>query len=87
MGWLQIQPIQGQPSGIQNKIELPLIRRKDGTWILLNQLGNAGIVRADRIDGPYQVTDSDTHGAREIKVAQASVHTSIKYRPKSWKIN
>ncbi|MBS3148389.1 hypothetical protein J4219_05875 [Candidatus Woesearchaeota archaeon] len=61
-------------------IELPIIHKKDGRWILLNVICNAEILRSDRIDGPYEIVDSDAHHVRQV-----NAKTSVEYTPKMWK--
>lgn len=60
---------------------IPLTVAGNEEWLVLNKLGNKGLLRAVRIDKrKRQVLDWDGHHCDE-----ASADGSIRYRPKVWR--
>jgi hypothetical protein len=61
------------------KFEVSILDQEGEKWLLLNELSNAGLLRAATISKPRHVQDADKHHCEEV-----SVHTSIRYKPKKW---
>ena len=61
------------------KFEISVAEYYGEKWLLLNELSNAGILRAASVSKSRHVQDFDKHHCEEV-----SVHTSIRYKPKKW---
>ena len=64
------------------QVPIPIKEKEGEQWLILNVLGDKGIIRAAKIEkGKSQVLDWDGHHC-DI----ANLRGSIRYKPKSWKI-
>ena len=65
-----------------NSIPVPIHYEGDDKWLILNNLGDSGKLRAVYISKTRQVADGDGHHCNEV-----SAKGSIRYHPKKWNIN
>ena len=56
------------------KFEVSIVEYHCERWLLLNEISNAGLLRAASVSKPRHVQDFDKHHCEEV-----SVHTSIRY--------
>ncbi|MFH1649865.1 MAG: hypothetical protein ABIA93_04915 [Candidatus Woesearchaeota archaeon] len=64
------------------EVMVPVVYLDEEKWLLLNNISNSGTVRAVKIiKSKKQVLESDGHHCD-----QASLQSSIRYKPKKWVI-
>ena len=61
------------------KFEISVLEHHGEKWLLLNEISNAGVLRAATISKSRHVQDIDKHHCEEV-----SAHSSIRYKPKKW---